>query len=194
MTALPADGLGLPFLEGVALHPVRNVAKMSAGHALDDMDRKPWLHTLADRIRESAESGRGLVVACSALKRRYRDELRSAATEVGCLYLAVNRDIVRGRVAGRAGHFISCPPGWSTRSSTNLEPLEPLEPDEPGGTIDATEDLQVTLSRARDAVGDLRRPYSVLRRRAQDATHRVDQRPLPDEVPLDAVSGAYELE
>ncbi|WP_329333050.1 gluconokinase, GntK/IdnK-type [Streptomyces sp. NBC_01352] len=106
MTALPADGLGLPFLEGVALHPVRNVAKMSAGHALDDMDRKPWLHTLADRIRESAESGRGLVVACSTLKRRYRDELRSAATEVGCLYLAVNRDIVRGRVAGRAGHFM----------------------------------------------------------------------------------------
>ncbi|MFI7413909.1 gluconokinase [Streptomyces sp. NPDC049627] len=142
-----ADGLGLPFLEGDAVHPARNVAKMRAGHALDDVDREPWLRILADHIRECAESGRGLVVACSALKRRYRDELRSAATEVWCLYLAVNRDIARGRVAGRTGHFMP-----AALVDSQFDDLEPLEPDEPGATIDAAGDLHVTLSRARAAV------------------------------------------
>lgn len=142
-----ADGLGLPFLDGDEVHPSANVAKMRAGHALDDADRAPWLRIIADRIRRSAESGRGLVVACSALKRRYRDELRSAATEVWCLYLALDRDIARSRVAARTGHFM--PPGLV---DSQFDTLEPLEHDEPGATIDATGDLQVTLSRARAAV------------------------------------------
>ncbi|MFF4350620.1 gluconokinase [Streptomyces sp. NPDC001530] len=144
-----ADGLGVPFLEGDAVHPGSNIAKMRAGHALNDADREPWLRILADHIRGSAVSGQGLVVACSALKRRYRDELRSAAAEVWCLYLALDRDTAHGRVAARTGHFM--PAGLV---DSQFDDLEPLEPDEPGATIDATGDREVTVSLARSAVAD----------------------------------------
>ncbi|WP_369244010.1 gluconokinase [Streptomyces sp. R41] len=142
-----ADGLGMPFLDGDAVHPSANIAKMRAGHALNDADREPWLRILADHIRGAAESGQGLIVACSALKRRYRDELRSAASEVWCLYLALDRDTAQDRVAARTGHFM--PAGLIDSQFGDLEPLEPAEP---GATVDATGDLQVTLARARAAV------------------------------------------
>jgi gluconokinase len=142
-----ADWLGVPFLEGDEVHPAANIAKMRAGHALTDADREPWLRILADRIRGAAESGQGLVVACSALKRRYRDELRSAAPDVWCLHLVLDRDSDRHRVAARTGHFM--PAGLV---DSQFDDLEPLAPDEPGATIDATGDNQATLTLARSAV------------------------------------------
>ncbi|MFF4104569.1 gluconokinase [Streptomyces sp. NPDC001903] len=142
-----AEGLGVPFLEGDDVHPAANVAKMAAGHPLDDADRAPWLRTLADRIRQSARSGRGLVVSCSALKRAYRDELRGAAPGVRCVYLAVDRATARARVSARAGHFMPL-----RLVDSQFEILEPLEPDEPGVTVDAADDPEVTVDRARRAV------------------------------------------
>ncbi|MFJ8107237.1 gluconokinase [Streptomyces sp. NPDC096132] len=142
-----ADALGMPFLDGDAVHPAANVARMRAGHALDDADRAPWLRALADRVSASADAGRGLVVACSALKRRYRDELRSAAPGVWCLHLVLDRHTARRRVAARTGHFMP-----AELVDSQFDDLEPLDPDEPGATLDATGDLPATLALARSAV------------------------------------------
>ncbi|WP_053748394.1 gluconokinase [Streptomyces sp. MMG1533] len=144
-----AELLGLPFVEGDDFHPAANVAKMSAGHALDDADREPWLRALADRIRHSVEAGEGLVVACSALRRAFRDGLRAAAgAMLWCLYLALDRDTARDRVSRRTGHFMP-----ARLADSQFETLEPLEPDEPGMTMDATGDLPAQLTRVRAAVG-----------------------------------------
>ncbi|WSQ08824.1 gluconokinase [Streptomyces sp. NBC_01231] len=144
-----AELLHLPFVEGDDFHPAANVAKMSAGRALDDADREPWLRALADRVRHSVEAGEGLVVACSALKRAYRDGLRAAARgRLWCLYLALDRDTAWDRVSRRTGHFMP-----ARLVDSQFETLEPLEPDEPGMTMDATADLPTQLTRVRAAVG-----------------------------------------
>ncbi|MER7564904.1 gluconokinase [Streptomyces sp. NPDC048523] len=143
-----AEQLGVPFLEGDDFHPAANIAKMSAGHPLDDADREPWLRALAERIRQSAEAHEGLVMACSALKRAYRDELRSAAgAGLWCLYLALDRATARDRVSRRTGHFMP-----AVLVESQFATLEPLQPDEPGMTLDATADLPELLSRVRAAV------------------------------------------
>ncbi|MFF4588976.1 gluconokinase [Streptomyces sp. NPDC001388] len=147
-----ADALGMPFLDGDAVHPAANVAKMRAGQPLDDRDREPWLRVLADRIHAAAEAGGGLVVACSALRRRYRDVLRSAAPGVWCLHLALDRDTARRRVAARTGHFMP-----AELVDSQFDTLEPLTPDEPGTTLDATTPLPTTLTRARSALADFGR-------------------------------------
>ncbi|WP_327433241.1 gluconokinase [Streptomyces sp. NBC_01236] len=137
-----SERLGLPFVEGDDFHPAANIAKMAAGHALDDADREPWLRNLADRIRRSIEAGEGLVIACSALKRRYRDEFRAAAgSRLWCLYLALDRETARVRVSRRTNHFMP-----ARLVDSQFETLEPLEPDEPGLTLDATAGLPANLA------------------------------------------------
>ncbi|MEV2212361.1 gluconokinase [Streptomyces sp. NPDC050997] len=143
-----AELVGLPFVEGDDFQPAANVAKMSAGRALDDADREPWLRALADRIRHSVDAGEGLVVACSALKRAYRDGLRTAAgARLWCLYLALDRDTAWDRLSRRTGHFMP-----ARLVDSQFETLEPLEPDEPGMTMDATADLPAQLTRVRAAL------------------------------------------
>ena len=141
-----ARRLGLPFLEGDDIHPAANIAKMRAGHALDDVDRAAWLDAIADRLRRSAAAGEGLVVACSALRRSYRDVLRAAAPALRCICLALDRDTARERVAGRTGHFM--PAGLV---DSQFAALQPLEPDEPGVTLDAATDLPDLLAQAQEA-------------------------------------------
>lgn len=148
--AAVAEDLGAPFLEGDAVHPASDVAKMRAGQALTDADREPWLRLLAGHIHAAAGSGRGLVVACSALKRRYRDVLRSAAPDVRFLHLVLDRDTARRRVAARTGHFMP-----AALVDSQFEDLEPLRPDEPGVEVDATGDRATTLALARAAVARL---------------------------------------
>ncbi|MET9031733.1 gluconokinase [Streptomyces mirabilis] len=140
--------LGLAFVEGDDFHPAANIAKMTAGHALDDADRAPWLRALSDRIRRSAEAHEGLVVACSALKRAYRDEFREAGgPALRYLYLALDRATARDRVSRRTGHFMP-----ARLVDSQFETLEPLERDEPGMTLDATADLPMNLARVRAGV------------------------------------------
>lgn len=100
-----AQKLALPFLEGDGMHPPANRAKMASGHALDDQDRRPWLLALAAWIREATASGRGGVMACSALKHEYRDEFRRAGANVWFLHLALDAATAERRVAGRPGQF-----------------------------------------------------------------------------------------
>jgi carbohydrate kinase, thermoresistant glucokinase family len=131
---LLSDRLGLGFAEADRFHPPANIAKMERGVPLDDADRLPWLTDLAAWIRDREAEGASTVVACSALKRRYRDILRTGAPEVLFAHLAGTEEVIRERMASRTGHFF--PPALL---SSQFRDLEPLEPDERGVTLDVTE-------------------------------------------------------
>jgi carbohydrate kinase (thermoresistant glucokinase family) len=101
-TAL-ARRTGWPFLEGDTLHPPENIARMAAGTPLTDADRWPWLAAVAEWIRDQPGPA---VVACSALKRAYRDLLRQAAPDLLLVYLRVEREVLAARLAARQGHYM----------------------------------------------------------------------------------------
>jgi gluconokinase len=124
-----AARLEVAFADADDLHPPANIAKMSAGIPLDDLDRLPWLASVGEWLRGHVRTG--AVVSCSALRRRYRDQLRTAAPGLVCIHLAGSADIVVRRVAGRAGHFM---PAALVRSQ--FADLEALELDEVGLTLD----------------------------------------------------------
>lgn len=128
--SLLARCLEVPFLEGDSLHPARNVAKMAAGHPLDDDDRRPWLELVGRRLADAGADG--AVAACSALARRYRDQLRALAPDVWFLHLDAGRETVSPRVAARRGHFMP-----ASLVDSQLATLQPLAPDEAGLTLDA---------------------------------------------------------
>jgi carbohydrate kinase (thermoresistant glucokinase family) len=129
-----AARLGLRFIEGDAFHPARNVAKMSAGLPLDDHDRADWLQALAAEIRAARAQGLGLVLSCSALKRRYRDLLRQADPDLHFAHLQGPRALIAERMASRSGHYM--PPALL---DSQLRDLEPLQDDEAGTRLDITE-------------------------------------------------------
>lgn len=97
---------GLDFVDGDDLHPAENVAKMQAGTPLDDADRAPWLDAVARTLGDAAAHPAGVVVACSALKRTYRDRLRAGAPGCRFLYLALVPEVAASRVGHRPGHFM----------------------------------------------------------------------------------------
>jgi len=101
-----AERLGWEFLEGDALHPPANVAKMAAGTPLQDEDRWPWLRAIAARIDDWRARGVSGVVACSALKRAYRDILIGPRGDVRLVYLQGTHDMIAQRLAARRGHFM----------------------------------------------------------------------------------------
>jgi len=102
---LLAARLGCGFLEGDALHPAANIAKMAAGHPLDDADRAPWLAAIHARLAAAAAAGQSLVVACSALKQSYRDTLASDGLKLIWVYLKGTRALLYARLAARHGHL-----------------------------------------------------------------------------------------
>jgi gluconokinase len=122
-----ARRLGVPFADADAFHPMANVAKMVAGTPLDDDDRRPWLDALG-RWLVDHESG---VMSCSALKRRYRDQLRSHRTDIAFLHLTGSPELIAARQAGRPGHFMP-----SSLLMSQFDALEPLDRDEHGMVID----------------------------------------------------------
>lgn len=101
-----ARALGVEFLEGDDFHTAQSIEKMSAGIPLTDDHRAGWLQTLALRLRTSDETGSGVVIACSALKRSYRDILRAGAPETRFVFLQGSRELIAGRLSERAGHFM----------------------------------------------------------------------------------------
>ena len=101
--AAAAQALGLPLIEGDAFHSAGNLAKMSAGIALDDADRRGWLDALG---RELQAHPQGAVLTCSALKRAYRDRLRAACPGLRFVHLVIDEKTALTRVAARASrHF-----------------------------------------------------------------------------------------
>ncbi|MGF6176245.1 gluconokinase [Ensifer sp. 4252] len=119
-----ARAFGYRFIEGDALHPQANIAKMSAGIPLADEDRWPWLREIGRQLFSSAEP---LVVSCSALKRSYRALLRqSAGGDLAFVYLHGSRDVLAGRMQHREGHFMPASL-LDTQLATLEEPIgEPL--------------------------------------------------------------------
>lgn len=120
-----AQRLGIPFADADDFHSEANVAKMSAGQALDDEDRLPWLHAIGAWLAERSDTG--AVVSCSALKRAYRDVLREHAPDACFVHLHGDRETVRRRVSGRPGHFMP-----SSLVASQFAALEPLAEDEHG--------------------------------------------------------------
>jgi carbohydrate kinase (thermoresistant glucokinase family) len=128
-----ARAIGVTFVEGDADHSPENVAKMSAGTPLTDDDRQAWLAAIAARL-DAARAGPGVVVSCSALKRRYREVLRAGRTDVQFVYLEGTRALLEQRLAGRRGHFM--PPALL---DSQLAILEPPSADEHAWVCDIAE-------------------------------------------------------
>lgn len=124
-----AEELAVPFLDADDLHPPANVDKMAAGVPLTDDDRWPWLAKVGQAL--AAASGTGLVVACSALKRSYRDAIRAQAPGTVFVHLTGSRELLSSRLSHREGHFMP-----ASLLDSQLATLQPLEPDEGGVTVD----------------------------------------------------------
>ena len=139
-----ALALGADFQEGDAFHPPANLDKLHAGIPLDDVDRAPWLARIARWIANEKALQRTGVVSCSALKQRYREQLRAAGDDVRFVYLRVPRDGLRRRLEGRR-HFMS-----PALLDSQLETLE--EPrGEPGVlTVDGTHAIEPIVAEVRD--------------------------------------------
>jgi gluconokinase len=144
---LLAEKLGVPYEEGDDLHPPANIAKMAAGHPLDDTDRAPWLAAVADWI--AGHVAEGGVISCSALKYRYRERLRQGDASVWFLHVDVDRETIIRRVSERKGHFMP-----ASLVDSQFAALEPLRPDEAGEAIDGTQTPEEIVA---DAVGHLTR-------------------------------------
>lgn len=120
-----AARLACNFVEGDDYHPPGNVAKMRAGIALTDDDRRPWLEALGRRIAAAHAAGEGLVVSCSALKRRYRDILRGDGVPAHFVHLAGSPALITQRMEGRTGHFM--PASLIDSQFAALEPPDTAE-------------------------------------------------------------------
>jgi gluconokinase len=115
-----AERLGWRYEDGDRFHPAANVAKMSAGHPLTDEDRWPWLQAIADEIDRACQTGEHAVIACSALKRAYRNILVHGRDDVRIVYLEGTQALIADRLAARKNHFM--PPGLLDSQFKTLEP------------------------------------------------------------------------
>jgi gluconokinase len=122
---------GWTLLEGDSFHPAANVAKMASGTPLTDEDRWPWLRAIAAEIDGTIAQGESAVVACSALKRAYRDILIDGRKGVFLVYLRGSKDLIRQRMAQRKDHFM--PPALL---DSQLATLEEPAPDEHAIVVD----------------------------------------------------------
>ncbi len=94
------------YLDGDDFHPPENVARMASGQPLSDADRQGWLLALSRRLAQAQAAGEGVVLSCSALKRRYRDLLRQGAPDLRLVYLHGSRELLAERIAARCGHYM----------------------------------------------------------------------------------------
>jgi len=124
---LLAARLGMPFTDGDDLHPPANRAKMAAGIPLDDDDRAPWLDAVGARLAADPAP----VVACSALRRAYRDRIRSLAPATVFVHLAGDPSLIGDRIARRHHEYMP-----ASLLASQLALLEPLQADEAGITVD----------------------------------------------------------
>ncbi len=125
---LLATSLGLPFADADDLHSEANVRKMAAGHPLTDDDRWPWLHRVGEELRNHEADG--LVMACSALKRSYREAILAVEPRTHFVLLEGDHELLEWRLSRRHDHFMP-----ESLLDSQLATLEPLASDEPGITV-----------------------------------------------------------
>jgi carbohydrate kinase (thermoresistant glucokinase family) len=145
-----ARRLHAEFADGDAFHPPANVAKMSAGQPLTDADREPWLRAIEDWMDERIAASQQAVIACSALRRGYRDRLLASRPDARMVFLAVRPQVAAARLAGRPGHFF---PG--RLEDSQFATLEPPDPAERVLVVDADQPLDVLVA---GIAAGLRRP------------------------------------
>lgn len=138
-----ARSLNAEFTDADDLHPASNVEKMRAGIPLDDNDRWPWLTTVGEELGARDSS----VIACSALKRSYRDKIREQAPNAYFVELVVDAELLHQRVSNRPGHFMP-----ASLVLSQLETLEQLGTDEPGLQISATMPVSAIVHHVRAAL------------------------------------------
>jgi gluconokinase len=143
-----AEHLDWQFQEGDELHPRANVEKMSRGEPLTDEDRWPWLDAVGRWRDARADAGESAVLTCSALRRAYRDRLRSGRPGVRFCHVLVSAETVRERLQRRHGHYMP-----ASLLPSQLATLQPLEEDEPGVTVSAEGDPADVLAEALRGLG-----------------------------------------
>lgn len=139
--ALVADAMNFPFLDADSLHPLENIRNMAAGTPLEDEDRWPWLELVGHEL--ATTRAKGMVVACSALKRRYRDAIRAQAPDTIFLHLEGSLEVLSARLEGRSGHFMP-----TKLLASQLASLEPMEGDESAIVIDISGTMAEILDQA----------------------------------------------
>jgi gluconokinase len=137
VSAALAQRLRVPFADADDFHPPANIAKMASGQALNDDDRYPWLDAIGQWLTEHPDGG---VMSCSALKRKYRDQLRRHCADVDFLYLSGSPEVIGRRQASRPGHFMP-----ASLLASQFSTLEPLEPDERGVTVDVDQNIDSVI-------------------------------------------------
>jgi gluconokinase len=134
-----AQRLRVPFADADDFHPPANVTKMTAGHALDDDDRQPWLEAIGEWLAAHPDG----VMTCSALKRAYRDTLRRHSPEAQFIHLHGDREVITRRQATRPGHFMP-----ASLLDSQFATLEPLEEDERGFVVDVDQSVDQIVEAA----------------------------------------------
>jgi gluconokinase len=129
-----AQRLRVPFVDADTLHPPSNIAKMSAGEPLTDDDRYPWLERVGEWLTGHRGGG---VVSCSALKRKYRDQLRTHCASIEFLYLSGSPEVIGTRMAARPGHFMP-----AALLQSQFDALESLDVGEAGVTADISQGVE----------------------------------------------------
>jgi gluconokinase len=145
-----ADALGCRFYDGDDFQPEENVAKMAGGIPLTDADRWPWLERLHALLREHAQRDRTVVLACSALKRGYRERLCAGVHGVRIVHLQGDFDLIYARMQERPGHYMK-----PDLLLSQFETLEPPAPEE-ALILDIAEPVETVVRRIRDAIGEAR--------------------------------------
>ena len=136
-----ADRLGWQFFDADDFHPLDNIARMRSGIPLTDVHREPWLEDLRARLLTVQAESANAVLACSALRSRFRERLRAGIPDLHYVYLRANRDTIAARLTGRSGHFM--PAGLLDSQFETLE-----EPDD-ALLLDASEPPDVLVDRIR---------------------------------------------
>lgn len=101
-----AQKLGRKFIDGDDLHPRANIQKMASGQPLNDDDRKPWLERIRDASYSLESKNEHGIIVCSALKKKYRDQIREGNDNVTFLFLDGNKELIMDRMRQRQGHFM----------------------------------------------------------------------------------------
>jgi len=147
-----AERIGGVFLDADDLHPAANVDKMSKGFPLNDTDRAPWLDIVGKEMRKRQGEGRTVVVACSALKRKYRERIRAEEPAAFFVLLAGTREELERRMQARHGHFMP-----ASLLDSQLDTLEPLGTNEHGATVNIHGTEEQVVDRVLDAATHSRR-------------------------------------